>query len=131
MWFLHKFYMIWFDTLDTFYRSSFFSQLLLYSTMFSATAKCNIDGWKTRMISTSAGTNGVRLAWHISLASMVTYHFFFRNSVWWNLMFQKIHSNVYFWGITVTEMFLKCFFSLKSSFYFNKYLQWKEHIILS
>ena len=40
-------------------------------------AKCNMDRLIALEISTGTGTNGVRLAHHISFASMVTYHFCF------------------------------------------------------
>ena len=43
----------------------FFSEYYFYK-LFRATEKCNVDRWITRVISTSTGTNEVRLAHHIS-----------------------------------------------------------------
>ena len=44
--------------------------------MLPATAKCNKDRWIKRVISTSTGINGVRLARHIYFESTVTYLFY-------------------------------------------------------
>ena len=43
-----------------------FSRVLLLWTMFRATAKCNVDRWIMRVISTSTGLKRVRLTHYIS-----------------------------------------------------------------
>ena len=57
-----------------------------FNKLFRATAKCDKNRWITRVNSTSTGINGVRLAYHISNARMVTNHicfcFIFWNSTW-------------------------------------------------
>ena len=76
---------IWYCSIcSTLSTCQVFSQVLLEEIMLPATAKCNLDQRITRAISKSTGINWVRLTWHISKASRMTYHFYgvFRNSAW-------------------------------------------------
>ena len=76
VWLFHKFYMILFHMLETFYLLSFFPSITLINCA-SSYRKISLDRWITCVISTSTGMNGVGLAHHISWASIVTYHFLF------------------------------------------------------
>ena len=95
----HKFYIL-FYMLDTFLSVMFFPKYYFNKPCFEL-PKFNVDWWITRMISTSTGINGVRLAHHISEARMVTYHyllFFSKQCVVENIQekFQKIHRQLLF-----------------------------------
>ena len=87
--------------------------------MFRGTAKCNVDRWITRVISTSAGINRVRLACHISsLSEHGDLSFLLSETVRgrehsWKVS-KKFIGNFYFWGITLKEFHSMSKFQLRT-----------------